>query len=83
MSPVRCTVESGEGLWAFTAFRSGRNHQGGANARSLWQKVKVLEKVAEDPDEPLTHRLFEKEGAELREAIQIIAPADKWSSSDD
>jgi hypothetical protein len=74
-------AKTGEGLWAFTAFRSGRNHQGGANARSLWQKVKVLEKVAEDLDEPLRHRLYKKEGTELRETIEIIAPADKWSSS--
>lgn len=39
---------------------------------SVWEKVKVLEKVAEVLEEPPSHRLYEGEGTELKRTIETL-----------
>lgn len=64
--------KTGEGLWAFTAFRSRRRENDRGVIPGVWEKVKVLEKVAEALEEPLSHRLYESEGAELKRIIETL-----------
>jgi hypothetical protein len=76
-------AKSGEGLWVFTAFRSRRRAIEGTVVRSVWEKVKILEKVAEHLSEPLHHRPAEEEDGEVREAVKDLSIADLWASPDE
>jgi hypothetical protein len=65
-------VRSGEGLWVFTAFKSGWRADERHILWEVWQKVKVFEKVAESLDEPLEHEPGDDEDRELREAVMTL-----------
>jgi hypothetical protein len=70
---------TGEGLWAFPAFRVRRSERAHQSAWRVWEKVKVLEKVAESHSEPLVHGVDKGEVRELREAIGTLSIADLYS----
>jgi hypothetical protein len=66
------STKSGEGLWVFTAFKSGWRADERHILWEVWQKVKVFEKVAESLDEPLEHEPGDDEDRELREAVMTL-----------
>jgi hypothetical protein len=66
------SAKSGEGLWVFTAFKSGWRKDEKHILWEVWEKVKVLEKVAEGLNEPLEHELGDDEDREVREAVSTL-----------
>jgi len=65
-------AKSGQGLWVFTVFRSGRRESEEFILWDVWEKVKTLEKVAETLGEPLEHDPGEDEDREVREAVRTL-----------
>jgi hypothetical protein len=66
-------MKTGEALWAFPAFRSGRRASDRGVVWNVWEKVKILEKVAEDLDEPFIHKFDGYEDEQVREALEELS----------
>jgi hypothetical protein len=67
------SMKTGEALWAFPAFRSGRRASDRGVVWNVWEKVKILEKVAEDLDEPFIHKFDGYEDEQVREALEELS----------
>jgi hypothetical protein len=65
-------AKSNEGLWVFTAFKSGRREGEKFILRDVWDKVKALERVAERLGEPLEHGPGEDEDREVRRTVRTL-----------
>lgn len=63
--------ESGEGLWVFTALKSGWREDERVLLREVWEKVKALE-----------HAPGEDEDQEVREAVRTLYQLKKSIDSD-
>lgn len=75
-------VKTGEVLWAFSAFRvRGRESERGVIS-SVWEKVKVFERLAEYRMEPLWHGFKGYEDEAVRKAIEGLSWADFWVSEE-
>jgi hypothetical protein len=59
-------------LWVFTAFRMRRRASDRGVIWSVWEKVKAIEKLAEDISEPLVHEPEGDEDWEIRQAVETL-----------
>jgi hypothetical protein len=66
------SVQTGQGLWAFTAFRTRRRENDRDIIWRVWWKVYDIEKLAETVDEPLSHAPKEDEDPEVRQAVETL-----------
>jgi hypothetical protein len=62
-------VKTGEGLWAFTAFRTRRRESDRAVNSYVWGKVAAREKIVEDLLDPFPDGIEPYEDAEFRNAL--------------
>jgi hypothetical protein len=72
-------ADTRQGLWAFPAFGVRRREKVNQSAWRVWEKVKILEKVAEMLSDPLVHGVQRGEARELREAVETLSIADMSS----
>jgi hypothetical protein len=77
------SAQTSEGLWVFTAFRVRRRESDREILRSVWEKVKVLEKLAEYVGEPLYHASQENEDPEVRQAVRALYDEGEFAHFDE
>lgn len=65
-------ARTGEGLWAFTAFRTRRRESDRAVVSYLWAKVAAREKLVEDLLDPFPDGIKPFEDAEFRKAVEWL-----------